>query len=119
VRVRDRARRHRLPGERLRHADRAALGAAPAPQSLAPAPTWTHLAVTYGGTRVRLYVNARLVATTLQRGPIARSRHPLLIGNDLCGDWFDGLIDEVRVYDRALSGREILLDLATPLIPTD
>jgi hypothetical protein len=86
---------------------------------VALAPTWTHLAMTYDGTRIRLYVNARLVATTLQTGPIARSRDPLLIGNDLCGNWFDGLIDEVRVYDRALSGPEILLDLATPLIPTD
>jgi hypothetical protein len=86
---------------------------------VALAPTWTHLAMTYDGTRIRLYVNARLVGTTLQRGPIARSWQPLLIGNDLCGNWFDGLIDEVRVYDRALSGPEILLDLATPLIPTD
>jgi hypothetical protein len=86
---------------------------------LALSPTWTHLAMTYDGTRIRLYVNARLVSTTLQSGPIARSRNPLLIGNDLCGNWFDGLIDEVRVYDRALSGPEILLDLATPLIPTD
>jgi hypothetical protein len=86
---------------------------------VALAPTWTHLAMTYDGTRVRLYVNARLVATTLQQGPIAPSRHPLLIGNDLSGNWFDGLIDEVRVYDRALSGPEVLLDLATPLIPTD
>jgi hypothetical protein len=86
---------------------------------VALAPTWTHLAMTYDGTRIRLYVNARLVATTLQRGSIARSRNPLLIGNDLCGNWFDGLIDEVRVYDRALSGPEILLDLATPLLPID
>jgi hypothetical protein len=86
---------------------------------VALAPTWTHLAMTYDGTRIRLYVNARLVATTLQKGPIARSWQSLLIGNDLHGNWFDGLIDEVRVYDRALSGPEILLDLATPLIPTD
>jgi hypothetical protein len=86
---------------------------------VAVAPTWTHLAMTYDGTRIRLYVNARLVATTLQQGPIARSWQSLLVGNDLHGNWFDGLIDEVRVYDRALSGPEILLDLATPLIPTD
>jgi hypothetical protein len=86
---------------------------------LALAPTWTHLAMTYDGTRVRLYVNGRLVATTLQKGPLSTSWEPLRIGNDLGGDWFDGLIDEVRVYDRALSASEILLDLATPLIPTD
>jgi hypothetical protein len=84
-----------------------------------PTNSWSHLAMTYDGTRIRLYVNARLVGTTLQRGPIARSWQPLLIGNDLCGNWFDGLIDEVRVYDRALSASEIQLDLATPLIPTD
>ena len=86
---------------------------------LASAPTWTHLAMTYDGSRIRLYVNGRLVATMLQTGPLATSSHPLRIGNDLCGNWFDGLIDEVRVYDRALSASEIQLDLATPLIPTD
>src|SRR3954470_7840685 len=87
--------------------------------NLALVPTWTHLAMTYDSTRIRLYVNGRLVATTLQTGPLAASSEPLLIGNDLSGQWFDGLIDEVRVYDRALSGSDILVDLATPLIPTD
>jgi concanavalin A-like lectin/glucanase superfamily protein len=85
---------------------------------LALTPTWTHLATTYDGSRIRLYVNGRLVATTTQRGPLVTGSGALTIGN-YCGDRFDGLIDEVRVYDRALSASEILTDLATPLTPSD
>ena len=85
---------------------------------IALTPTWTHLATTYDGSRIRLYVNGRLVATTAQQGPLVTGSGDLTIGNN-GGDWFDGLIDEVRVYDRALSASEILTDLATPLTPSD
>jgi hypothetical protein len=81
-------------------------------------PTWTHLATTYDGSRIRLYVNGRLVAITAQKGALITGSGPLSIGN-FCGDWFDGLVDEVRVYDRALTAGEILVDLATPLTPSD
>jgi hypothetical protein len=102
-------------GQTVADADRLARGTT----KLALAPTWTHLAMTYDGARARLYVNGRLVATTLQTGLFETRWGALHIGNDLCGNWFDGLIDEVRVYDRALSAPELLQDLATPLIPTD
>ena len=36
-------------------------------------------------------------------------------GNDVWGEWFAGRIDEVRVYDRALSAAEIGTDMTTPV----
>ena len=36
-------------------------------------------------------------------------------GNSIWGEWFAGLIDEVRVYNRALSASEIQQDMQTPV----
>jgi hypothetical protein len=84
---------------------------------LALSPTWTHVAMTYDGTAVRLYVSGRLVASTAATGRLLQTSRPLRIGGDMLGEWFDGVIDEVRVYDRALSPAEIQTDIATPITP--
>ena len=74
--------------------------------------TWTHLAATYDGTTQRLYVNGTQVAQRAQTGPIEVSSDPLRLGgNGIWGDFFKGHIDEVRVYERALSAAEINADL--------
>jgi hypothetical protein len=47
---------------------------------------------------------------------MATSSNPLQIGGDsLFGQYFRGSIDEVRVYNRALSATEIQTDMNTPL----
>ena len=77
-----------------------------------PANTWTHLATTYDGTNQILYVNGVQVASRAQSGAIKLSAGPLRIGGDsIWGDYFQGLIDEVRVYNRALSASEIQADM--------
>ena len=44
------------------------------------------------------------------------SSGPLSIGGDTAyGEYFNGRIDEVRVYDRALSTAEIQTDMITPI----
>jgi len=79
--------------------------------------TWAHLAATYDGATVRLYVNGVQVSSHAQTGAIATSTNPLQIGGDsLYGQYFAGRIDEVRVYNRALSVAEIQTDMNTPLI---
>ena len=79
-----------------------------------PINTWTHLATTYDGTTLRLFVNGALVSSTLMSGPIATSSGALRIGgNSLWGEWFRGRIDEVRIYNRALSATEIQTDMST------
>jgi fibronectin type 3 domain-containing protein len=78
--------------------------------------TWSYLAETYDGSAVRLYVNGTLVATTAHSGAISTSTNPLQIGGDsLYGQYFAGLIDEVRIYNSALTAAQIQADEATPV----
>ena len=78
--------------------------------------TWTHLAATYDGSQVRLFVNGAQVASKAQTGSLAASANPLQIGGDgIYGQYFNGRIDEVRVYRAALTQAEIQTDMATPL----
>ena len=78
--------------------------------------TWTHLATTYDGSNLRLYVNGVQVASKAQTGSLAASASPLTIGGDpIDGQFFKGRIDEVRVYRAALSQAEIQADMAAPL----
>jgi glucose/arabinose dehydrogenase len=74
---------------------------------------WSHLAITWDGAVSRLYVNGKHVATA----PLAvKLRGPLRIGgNPILGEWFRGRIDDVRVYNRALSAAEIAADRHTPV----
>ena len=57
-----------------------------------------------------------MVGTTASFGAIPTSTGALRIGgNQAYGDFFSGLIDEVRVYNRALSQAELQADMATPV----
>ena len=61
---------------------------------------WSHLAATYDGATLRLYVNGTQVARPPVTGTIAASTGALTIGGDaLYGQYFAGRIDEVRVYN--------------------
>ena len=77
---------------------------------------WTHLATTYDGTTLRLYVNATLVSSRAATGSILGTKKPLWIGgNHPYGEYFQGVIDEVRVYDLALSPSELRAEMSTPI----
>jgi len=77
---------------------------------------WTHLALTYDGATLRLYVNGVQVASQAQGGRLPTSTYPLQIGGDsIYGQYFQGTIDEVRIYNRALSAPEIQADMQTPI----
>ena len=81
-----------------------------------PANTWSYLAETYDGATLRLYVNGTQVAATAHTGSIASSTNPLQIGGDsLYGQYFAGLIDNVRVYNTALTAAQIQTDQSTPV----
>jgi O-glycosyl hydrolase len=77
--------------------------------------TWTYLAGTYDGTALRLYVNGTLVATRTASGLLTTTSDPLRLGGDFDKEYFTGVLDEIRVYNRALSQSEIQTDMATPL----
>jgi hypothetical protein len=90
-----------------------------------PLNVWSHIAVTYTtaagvGSTLRFYVDGLLVRTvTGANQNILQGNQPLRIGNSNAQDseGFNGLIDEVRIYNRALSAAEITADMTTPIVP--
>jgi hypothetical protein len=86
-----------------------ATGASPLPVN-----TWSHLAGTFDGSTLRLYVNGTLVASRAVTGALRNSTGILTIGgNAVWGEYFQGRIDEVRIYNRALAPAEIQADMNT------
>ena len=81
--------------------------------------TWTHIASTYDGTTMRLYINGVQVSTFATTGNITATTNLLYIGGSpaLGAQYFTGLIDEVRIYNRALTQTEIQTDMNTPIAP--
>ena len=78
---------------------------------------WTHLAATYDGSALKLFVNGTAAATIAVTGALNLSSDPIRIGgNTIWGEYFSGRIDEVRVYNRALSAAEIQADMKRPVI---
>lgn len=78
--------------------------------------TWTHLAATYDGARLKIYTNAVLQTDRPYTGSIATTADPLKIGgNAVWGEYFAGQIDEVRVYNKALTVAQIQADMAAAL----
>ena len=81
-----------------------------------PVNAWTHVALTYDGTTLRLFVNGIQAATKATTGTIQATANPLWIGgNSPTASTSTGLIDEVRVYNRALTQAEIQADMSTPV----
>jgi len=79
---------------------------------------WSHLAATYDGATLKLYVNGTLVSSKAATGAIQAGTRALRIGgNAIWSEWFQGLIDEVRVYNRALGAAEIQGDMAVAVKP--
>ncbi len=76
---------------------------------------WYHVVGTYNGTTCRVYVNGVDKTDTIDSdttsGAINSGSSPLLIG-----DFFGGLIDDARIYNRPLSPDEVanLYRLTTP-----
>ena len=68
---------------------------------------------------MRLYVNGTQVASRAATGAIQTTNSPLWIGgNSPYGEYFQGLIDEARVYNRALTQAEVQSDMNTSIVPT-
>jgi chitodextrinase len=83
--------------------------------SMLPLNQWTFLATTYDGATLRMYVNGNLVGSKAVSGSIAITKDPLRIGGNWSGDMFTGLVDNVRIYNTALSQSAIKGDMATPV----
>jgi hypothetical protein len=86
-----------------------------------PASTWVHVAGTYDGTALRIYINGVLDNTLAVTGKTCVNTSPLGIGAknhtavSQIEAYFDGRIDDLRVYNRALSAAEIKTARTTAL----
>jgi hypothetical protein len=70
---------------------------------------WHHLAGTYDGAQKRLYIDGVLDAEVDATGNIGVSTHTVNIGENSqnTGRHFTGLVDDVRIYNEALTGAEV------------
>ena len=88
-------------GRRRRH--RRQLRQSSPPARCRPTPG-RYLALTYDGATVRLYLNGAQVASHARTGAITTSTNPLTLGGDpFYGQYFNGLIDKIRIYNIALT----------------
>jgi subtilisin-like proprotein convertase family protein len=71
--------------------------------------SWTHLAGSYDGAKVSLYINGSLQSSTPCSGTISQTTFPFDVGQSIAftGRHFNGLIDEVTIHASALSNSEI------------
>lgn len=69
---------------------------------------WYHVAATWDGAEVRLYVDGKLDAAPVARtAAIGVDTRPLYLGGRPSADQFDGLIYDARLYNRALQPAEL------------
>lgn len=73
-----------------------------------PLNQWSYVVVTYDGSNINMYINGALDAhRAYGNGPIQYGGYPLKIGH---GDYnypFQGSIDDLRIYNRALTTQEV------------
>jgi hypothetical protein len=81
---------------------------------------WQHVAVTYDGSVARFYVDGSQAASRPFAGNVGDS-NTWRIGayGASPGGFFDGLIDEVRIYNRAITAAQIQNDMARPVAVAD
>lgn len=84
--------------------------------------TWTHVAGTFSGTELKVYVNGNEVGSLLFNGSIVPSSYGVKVGKladdtQSPGRYFSGNIDEVRVWNRALTSSEIMASASMHIDP--
>lgn len=66
---------------------------------------------------MRLYLNGVEVASRQYTGPLTVNSNPILIGKSGFGEYVHGIVDDVRMYNRAISGTEVQALVAGPNTP--
>ena len=69
--------------------------------------TTYHVVGTYDGSQLRLYINGAEQASTPRTVTINDSLHPLFLGSWGANHLWDGRLDEIAIYNRALSPTEV------------
>jgi len=68
---------------------------------------WHHVMVTYDGKKGKLFVDGDKLVDIDVSGDLSQNEEPLHIGDGNNERHFNGLIDEVRIYNRGLSEAEV------------
>lgn len=69
---------------------------------------WHNLAMIYNGSSLKLYVDCKLFSEEKNvKGKLKTDKRDIRIGAAANGNYFDGRIDEVKIYGKALSSEEI------------
>ncbi|MFW0862566.1 MAG: DUF2341 domain-containing protein [Candidatus Komeilibacteria bacterium] len=79
---------------------------------------WYHAVGTYDGNDIKLYVDGDLKDVYTKAGTIKTSTVPLCIGSEAgascaLGSYFPGKIDDVKIYNVARTGEQIMRDYKT------
>ncbi len=79
--------------------------------------TWYHLASVFDDVNdtFKIYVNGLLVLSEAETAAMATNAQNLVFGQSHVGERWNGLVDDARIYDRALSQLEIQSDMNTPV----
>lgn len=77
-----------------------------------PTDTWTHVVGVYNGSHIRMYTNGERLNSTKQSqngdlSPLAQTFIGAYNGSGSLANWYNGSMDEFRMYNRALSDTEI------------
>lgn len=90
------------------------------PEWSVPAGFWSHVALTYDGKKMVLYVDCEPVAEQQTTLPILAAKRTMVIGNYVGRKnayAFDGLMDELKVYDAALSAGDLYAEASRGMTP--
>ncbi len=70
---------------------------------------WHHILFSYNGLELQVYFNGEALDSVAITGSLIMNNHPLNIGRNTSpqGEFMNGLIDDVRIYSRALSAQEV------------
>ena len=72
---------------------------------------WTHLALTYDGNTVKYYQDGTQIDTDSLTGNVDNDNDNFYIGTDVgTNRFFNGLIDDVRIYNYARTAEQIRID---------
>ena len=82
---------------------------------------WVHFAMTYDQTALTLYVNGTYAAGVqgarkMAGGMLATARTALTIGGNPRGAYFNGYLDEFRLWNVARTQEEIMANMNQPLV---
>jgi Concanavalin A-like lectin/glucanases superfamily len=85
---------------------------------------WHHMAGTFDGDELLFYLDGEVAATLAFSGAISTATHNVTLGENsqATGRYFDGMLDDARIYNRALTQEEIqivMLGGTTPELASD